>query len=123
MSSTTQKYRWVMLALLWLVYASFGLASSSIGVLVTPIINDLQLTQSQMGLVLGSWQLVFIVVSIAAGVIIDRWGVRKFILVGIVLVILSATFRYMANSFWAFLSAVALHSILRQSNNYSGVSV
>ncbi len=106
-----RNYQWVMLALLWLVYASLPLVGASIGVLVTPIVNDLRLTHSQMGLVLGSWQFVFIVVSVAAGVLIDRWGVRKSVLVGIAVAVLSAGLRYVANSFGALLAAVALYGV------------
>jgi cyanate permease len=111
MSTAKQNYRWVMLVLLWLIYASFSLASGAMGVLVTPIINDLRLSQSQMGLVLGSWQLVFIAASLAAGLIIDRWGVRKSILVGIVFVLLSAVLRYTASGFGTILVAVAIYGV------------
>jgi hypothetical protein len=46
-----------MLALLALLYASFGLVTRSVAPLVTPILRDLQITYSEMGLILGSWQL------------------------------------------------------------------
>ena len=60
-------YRWVMLALLWLLYITFGLVSRSIFPLVTPILTDLGLSYSQMGLILGSWQLTYIFAALAAG--------------------------------------------------------
>ncbi len=101
-------YQWVMLALLWLVYASFGLVNGSMGVLVTPIVNDLRLNHSEMGMVLGSWQLVFIVASIAAGNVIDRWGVRKSMLIGIAIVVFSAGLRSVAVGFATILLAVAI---------------
>jgi len=69
-------YRWVMLALLWLLYITFGLVSRSIFPLVTPILADLKLSYSQMGLILGSWQLTYIFAALVAGAILDRWGVR-----------------------------------------------
>ena len=109
MPDSKQNYRWVMLILLWLVYAAIPLVGGALGVLVTPVVNDLQLTHSQMGLVLGSWQFVFIFAAIATGVIIDRWGVRKSILAGIILVVLSAGLRYLANGFATILVAVALY--------------
>ena len=71
-----QPYRWVMLALLWLLYAAFGLISRSISPLVTPILKDLSMSYSQMGLILGSWQMTYIAFAILAGVIMDRWGIN-----------------------------------------------
>jgi len=53
-------YRWVILILLALLYASFGLVTRSVAPLVTPILKDLQISYSEMGLILGSWQLTFI---------------------------------------------------------------
>jgi len=46
-------YRWVMLAMLWLLYAFFGLLYRSISPLVTPILADLDMSYSQMGFVRG----------------------------------------------------------------------
>ena len=54
------RYRWVMLLLLWLLYIAFGLVSRSITPLVTPILDDLRMSYSQMGFILGSWQLTYI---------------------------------------------------------------
>jgi len=72
-----QPYRWVMLALLWLLYAAFGLVSRSISPLVTPILKDLNMSYGQMGLILGSWQMTYIAVAMVAGAVIDKWGVRR----------------------------------------------
>ncbi len=47
-------YRWVMLALVWLPYAAFGLISRSIAPLVTPMVSELRMSYAEMGLVLGS---------------------------------------------------------------------
>jgi cyanate permease len=97
-----------MLALLWLLYASLGLVMGSMAPLVTPIVNDLNISYSQMGLVLGSWQLVFIVASIGAGNLLDRWCERKSLLAGILLIGLSACLRYFSNGFGTLFSIVAL---------------
>ncbi len=66
------KYRWVMLALLWLLYMSFGAIVRSLSPLVTPILADLKMSYSQMGLVMGSWQLTYIGAAFAAGILIDK---------------------------------------------------
>jgi len=47
------RLRWLMLGLVWLLYVSFGITSGTIAPLVGPIVNDLNMTYSQMGLVLG----------------------------------------------------------------------
>jgi len=101
-------YRWVMLGLLWLLYASFGLISRAIFPLVTPLLRDLALTYTQMGVVLGSWQLTYILAALAAGTVLDRWGVRRCLLAGAVLMSLSAGFRFFAVGFWSLLAAVAI---------------
>ncbi len=97
-----------MLVLLWLSYIAFGAVARSIFPLVTPIQRDLGLSYAQMGLILGSWQLTYILIAIIAGTILDRWGVRKSIFAGAIVIGLSATLRYYANSFPVLLATVAL---------------
>ena len=104
-------YRWVILTILWLLYTAFGMVARAIFPLVTPIINDLQLSYSQMGIILGGWQLVYILVAMAAGTILDRWGVHKSIFTGAAIVGLSAVLRYFANDFSFMLMAVALFGV------------
>ena len=108
MPQVKQSYRWVMLALLWLLYASLGLVMGSMAPLVTPILSDLKMSSSQMGLILGSWQLVYIVASVGAGNILDRWGERKSLLAGILVTGLSACLRYFSNGFGTLFPIVAL---------------
>lgn len=105
------RYRWVMLVLLWLLYAVFGLVSRAIAPLVTPILNDLHISYAQMGLILGSWPLTYILVALIAGTIIDKWGVRKSLLAGAVIIALSATLRYFPNGFATMLIVVALFGV------------
>jgi cyanate permease len=104
-------YRWVMLAMLWLLYAFFGLAYRSISPLITPILADLDMSYSQMGFVLGSWQLTYIGASTVAGFLIDRWGVRTSLFLGTLIIALSVGLRYFAGSFGPFLVMVALFGV------------
>ena len=104
-------YRWVMLALLWLLYAFFGIAYRSISPLVTPILEDLNMSYSQMGFVLGSWQLTYIGASTVAGFFIDRWGIRRSLFFGALIIALSVGLRYFAGSFVPFLAMVALFGV------------
>lgn len=91
-------YRWVVLALLWFLYFSFGLTTRSIAPLVTPILKDLNMNYSQMGTILGSWQLTYILVSIFAGTIIDQWGLRKSLFAGVVTIGLTFTLKIEATA-------------------------
>lgn len=106
-----EPYRWVILILLWLLYFSFGLVYRSIAPLVTPILRDLGISYTQMGFILGSWPLIYIMAAVAAGVIIDKWGIRKSLLLGVVIMGLSAILRYFANGFVTMLLIVALFGV------------
>ena len=86
-------YRWVMLLLMCLVYGSFGLVSQSLAPLVPIILKDLDITRTTMGFILGSWQFVYLFVSIPAGAIIDKFGLRRAMLMGIGFVALSQMIR------------------------------
>ncbi|MGB2813976.1 MAG: MFS transporter, partial [Dehalococcoidales bacterium] len=106
-----ERYRWVILFLVWLLYAAFGLVSRSVAPLVTPILKDLNMSYSQMGIILGSWQLTYIIVAIIAGAIIDKWGIRKSLFIGTVIIGLSAALRYFPSGFGTFLLVVAIFGI------------
>lgn len=108
---TAGKYRWVMLALLWLLYTSFGAIIRSLSPLVTPILADLEMSYSQMGLVMGSWQLTYIGAAFMAGFFIDKWGIRKALFLGTVVMALSSGLRYFSQGFGTFLPAVALFGL------------
>ena len=106
-----EPYRWVMLALLWLLYFSFGLIHRSTSPLITPILRDLNMTYGQMGLVLGSWQLTYLVFAVLAGIMIDKWGVRNSLFLGTLVIGLSADLRYFAVGFGTFFPVVALFGV------------
>ncbi|UCC16230.1 MAG: MFS transporter [Dehalococcoidales bacterium] len=105
------KYRWVVLAAVWLLYASFGLCMRSLPPIVTPILRDLDMTYSQMGFILGSWQLVYIPVAVFAGFAIDKWGIRKSLFIGAMIIGFSEGLRYYATGFITLLPLVALFGI------------
>ena len=64
-----------------------------------------------MGLILGSWQLIYIFAALAAGAILDRWGVRKSIFAGAIVIGFSAAVRYYTVGFITMLAAVALFGL------------
>ena len=97
-----------MLTLLALLYGMFGLVTRSMAPLVTPILRDLRISYSEMGLILGSWQLTFMCGSIFSGMLIDRWGLRKSILLGGLICAVSVGLRSLPTSFTGMLLAVTL---------------
>ncbi len=99
--------RWAVLAGAWGVYAAFGLLVASTGALVPAIQADLELSDAQMGLVLGAWQLVFIGSSIPAGRILDRFGVRRALAGSMVVMLASGLGRAFAGDFLTLFLAVA----------------
>ena len=103
--------RWLMLALVWLLYACFGLTQGSIPPLVGPVVEDLGMTYGQMGVVLGIWQLVYIGTSSPLGTLVDRWGVRRSMGLGLLLILLSLALRGLAVDFYTLLLAVALFGV------------
>jgi cyanate permease len=105
------KYRWVVLAAVWLLYASFGLCMRSLPPIVTPILRDLNMTYSEMGFILGSWQLVYIPVAVFAGFAIDKWGIRRSLFIGALIIAVSEGLRYYATGFITLLPLVALFGI------------
>ncbi|MDA0799946.1 MAG: MFS transporter [Chloroflexi bacterium] len=100
--------RWRMLALAAMAYGCFGLGVGSMPPLVDPIIRDLAMTSGQMGMVLGAWQLVFIGVGSPLGSLVDRWGARRAVILGLGLILLSLLLRGLATDFITLLLAVAL---------------
>jgi MFS transporter, CP family, cyanate transporter len=104
-------YRWTMLGLNSLLYLSFGLASSSMAALAVAIAADMHLTSAQLGAILGSWQLAYVGCALAAGLALDRFGVRRTMSAGAVIVGLSALARAFAVDFPSLLLAVALFGV------------
>jgi cyanate permease len=99
--------RWLMLALVWLAYAAFGMVNTSLAPVVTLVIADLGLSYGQMGAVLGAWQLTYIGVAYAGGRIIDRVGLRRALGVGLLVIAASAILRGTAGGFWSLFLFVA----------------
>ena len=79
--------------------------------MVTPMLADLDMTYGEMGLILGSWQLVYIPVAIFAGFAIDRLGIRKSLFTGALIIAFSEGLRYFATGFLSLLPMVALFGI------------
>jgi CP family cyanate transporter-like MFS transporter len=100
-----------MLGLVWLTYASFGLVSNSLAPVVTQVTTDLGLSYSQMGTILGAWQLTYIGLAYMAGQIIDRIGLRRALGIGVLVIAASALLRGGATGFWTLFMFVALFGL------------
>ena len=109
--ASSTRYRWVMLLLVWLVYGSFGMTAATIAPLVAPILKDLDMTYSQMGLVLGAWQLVYIGTASPLGALVDRLGVRRSLGIGIIIIWVSLVARGLSVDFYTLFLAVALFGV------------
>jgi cyanate permease len=103
--------RWEALAIGSAIYLAFGLISTAIATVVTEVRADLGLSFTQMGVILGAWQLMYIVVAVPLGVAIDRVGLKRALLIGAATIAASALVRGLAVDFWTMLAAVALFGI------------
>jgi len=99
------------LAGVWLTYYCFGLTIVTLAPLVAEISNDLTLTHSQMGAVLGAWQLVFIVSAIPLGVLLDRIGTRRGLMFAFIVIATSVALRATADGFGSLFLAVAVFGL------------
>ena len=89
--------RWALLAGVWGMYAAFGLIVASLAPVLTPLSEDLGLSKSSLGAILGTWPAVFIFASVPAGWVLDRIGLRWALFAGGVLVCLSGVLRALAS--------------------------
>ena len=105
------QYRWVLLAGLWLVYASFGMIMGALPPLVVYLSQDLGLSRSAMGSILGAWPLVYIAFAIPAGALIDRFGLRFALTIGAVFVGASGVLRAFAVNHLSLYLAVAVFGL------------
>ncbi|MEM1437068.1 MAG: MFS transporter [Pseudomonadota bacterium] len=103
--------RWAVLAGVWMVYACFGLIAFSIAPLVPDISRELSLSATQMGTIMGAWQLVYIGAAIPGGMLLDRLSSRWTLLLGAALIAASALGRGLATDYWQLLLAVGLFGI------------
>lgn len=100
--------RWLMVALCWSLYFSFGLTFGTISPLVTPIQEDLNMNSAQMGLVHGSWHVVYIFFAPIVGLLVDRLGLRKSLGLGAIIILISLITRGLSQNFIQLFLTVGL---------------
>ena len=103
--------RWLLLFGVWLLYGSFGLIAASLAPIATLVINDLNMTHSEMGLAMGAWQLTHIAAAVPAGMLLDKIGTRPALALGGLLVGLSALARGYAIDAQSLVLAVMLFGL------------
>ena len=79
MQATLYSHRWPMLSSVWLLYFCLGMTVTSLAPLVLPITDDLKMNYTEMGRILGSWQLVYIATALPCGAMIE--GLRRSLLI------------------------------------------
>lgn len=100
--------RWVVLAGLWGLYLCFGLGQVGIAPLVSEIQADLRLSSGEMGMVLGSWQFLYIFAAIPGALFMLRYGIAAALTLGSLLVLASLLLRSIAWDFQSLLLSAAL---------------
>ena len=103
--------RWLLLLGLWLCYFSFGAIAASLAPLVPLIQAELEINHAAMGSIMGAWQFVYIAAAIPAGMLLDRLGGTRALVIGVAFVALSAFGRAWADDYWSLLLAVMLFGI------------
>jgi cyanate permease len=109
--SPTHRYRWAVLAGVWLMYFSFGLCVASMGPLIAVMARDLGTTYTAMGAVLGAWQLVYIAAALPLGALLDRIGVALGLTLSAVVMAASMALRGAAGDDTDLFVAVALFGL------------
>ncbi len=104
-------YRWVMLAGVWLAYFSFGVVQGGIPPLIGPVSQDLGLSRTTMGTVLGAWPLIYILTAIPAGALLDRFDLKFTIMIGVIFIGISGLLRAIAIDYKTILFAVMVFGL------------
>jgi MFS family permease len=95
-------FRWIILSIIYLGMVSFAFAYHAIPPVLPLIIKEFGLSHAQGGLLMGSFALPGIVVSILAGMLSDRYGIKivgtmalALMVLGALLTALSRDYRYL----------------------------
>ncbi len=111
MTDSPQPYRWVVLGGVWLVYFCFGLTIVTLAPLVSVVGQDLGLSHSRMGTVMGAWQLVFIGSAVPCGALLDRIGPRRALLIALGVIAVSGALRATAGGHLSLFLSVAVFGL------------
>lgn len=110
-ASIRDQANWVMLALGWTIYFSFGVGVASLVPLVTILRTELDITYTHIGTLLGAWQLVFMAAAAPTGWMIDRFGPKRVLVAGALIVASALTLRGFADGYPMLLFTVAFFGL------------
>ena len=110
-SNKIKHNNWRIIFGVWLIYFSFGFCIGSMSPLVHFITNDLSISYKKMGIILGSWQFVYILCAIPAGHILDKFSYKKCLLIASIIMSLSLLCRSLSIDFHQILLAVSLFGL------------
>lgn len=111
LASEAASIRWLVLFGVWLVYFCFGLTIASMAPLISPISAELGIGNGVMGLILGAWPLTYILAAIPCGILLDRLGARRMLLLASLVMAASGLARSYSETPFQLLLAVALFGI------------
>lgn len=99
-------YAWYVVALLVLAYASGVIDRIVISLLVEPIKHDLQLSDTEMGIIQGlAFALFYTLFTLPVGLLIDRWRRVPVLWIGIGIWSAATLMAGFARSFWSLFAA------------------
>ncbi len=106
-SPDTRASAYTLLCLAWLIYFCFGAGVFSLVPIVSQLRSELSLSYTEIGVILGGWQLVYIFAAIPAGSLIDRIGAKNALTLGATIMAGSMLLRSAAQDFNSLFLAVA----------------
>lgn len=103
--------KWWVLAGIWGLYFCFGLGFTGVPPLVQPIQSALEISPTQVGTILGSWQFVYMFCAVPCAYFMVRRGPFPALTFAAILILASLVLRVVATDYRALLLAVALLGI------------
>ena len=104
-------FRWIVLAGASLLYFCFSALMAVMAVLVLPISTELQLNPFHIGTILAAWQLIYLIASIPAGSLIDKYGLRPCLLLAALIMCCSVAMRMLAEGYASLLIAMLVFGL------------
>ncbi len=104
-------YRWAMMFGVWLLYFAFGSTLACLAPLVPIIEGDLGINHVAMGTILGAWPVVYIASSAPCGALLDRFGPRKMLFFGTLVVASSAAMRGFSEGYYGLLMGAIIFGL------------
>ena len=92
-------YRWVILAIMWATTFIAIASQFQLAALAYKIIPEFNLSSGQFAMVLTAPMLPAVLLSLAAGALADRFGVKNIVSIGFAFSVVGVYFRYAATNF------------------------